>query len=477
MLVPVILAGGVGSRLWPLSREHYPKQFIPLIDEKLSLMQTTIQRLAGVPGILSPMIVCNEDHRFMVAEQLRKLEVESPTIILEPAAKNTAPADALAALKALAINEKAILLVLPADHLIRDNRAFHQAIAIGKKQAIKERLVTFGVTPTGAETGYGYIRSEKPTGIPNEIDDGALSVAEFVEKPNLTDAQRFVASGDYYWNSGMFMFTAKAYLEELGKFAPDILQACENSFRGIQQDLDFDRVDAQAFKACRSESIDYAVMEHTGKAVMVPLNTDWNDVGAWDAIWDVTQQDELANVAIGDVIVENVRNSYLRAESRMIAAVGIDNLVVVETADAILVADRNQVQQVKAVVDRLKRQSRREVTEHTQVFRPWGSYESIVNAHRFQAKRIIVNPGASLSLQLHHHRAEHWVVVKGCALVTRGEEEFRLNEDESTYIPIGMKHRLMNPGIIPLEIIEVQTGSYLGEDDIVRFDDKYGRKS
>jgi len=478
MLVPVILAGGVGSRLWPLSREHYPKQFIPLIDKKFSLLQTTLQRLVNAPDVSSPIVVCNEEHRFMVAEQLRQLEIISPTIILEPSAKNTAPAVALAALKALASDQEAILLVLPADHLITDNSLFHQAIAVGGVQADNGRMVTFGITPTRAETGYGYIRSQLKSDTPNEKSMGQVfGVAEFVEKPNFAKAQSYVASGDYYWNSGMFMFGAQSYLQELGKFAPDILESCQKSFANIKQDLDFYRVDGKTFGACRSESIDYAVMEHTKAAVVVPLATHWSDVGAWAAIWDVSEHDAQDNVAIGDVVLENVRNSYLRSESRMIAAVGVDNLVVVETADAILVANKDQVQHVKAVVDQLKQQSRPEVIDHTQVYRPWGSYESIVNAQRFHVKRIIVNPGASLSLQLHHHRSEHWVVVKGCGLVTRGEEEFRLNEDESTYIPIGVKHRLRNPGKIPLEIIEVQTGSYLGEDDIIRFDDKYGRTS
>lgn len=476
MLVPVILAGGVGSRLWPLSREHYPKQFIPLVDSQHSLLQATLKRVAGVAPQSAPILVCNEEHRFLVAEQLRQLKTEAAAILLEPMARNTAPAVALAAFAALRQDPQAVLLVLPADHLMAGERLFQQAVEAGLKEAEAGKLVTFGIKPTRPETGYGYIRANAPKAAPKEKASAkAYAVAEFVEKPELQVAQSYLASGDYYWNSGMFLFQAQAYLNELQAHAPDIFDACQRSSAQTTKDMDFERVDKAAFAACRSDSIDYAVMEKTKSAVVVPLASDWNDVGAWAAIWDVSAQDSSGNVVLGDVITDQVSGSYLRAESRLLAAVGVENLVIVETADAVLVADKDQVQQVKRVVDQLKKSERSEAAHHTRVFRPWGAYEAIVSGSRFQAKRIIVNPGASLSLQLHYHRAEHWVVVKGCALVTRGEEEFRLNEDESTYIPIGVKHRLRNPGMIPLEIIEVQTGSYLGEDDIVRFEDNYGR--
>lgn len=473
MLIPVILAGGVGSRLWPLSREHYPKQFIPLIDPEVSLLQSTVQRVAAIPDIAAPLVICNEEHRFMVAEQLRQLEVDSPKIMLEPVAKNTAPAVALAALKAAELDPEAKLLVLPADHLIQDNRVFRHAVAVGEGLIGNGQLVTFGVKPDRAETGYGYIRGDRDAA----VDKPFVKVAEFVEKPDARTAQKYVNSGDYYWNSGMFMFTASDFLKELERFAPDILKVCRKAYGAITRDLDFHRIDAEVFSSCRSESIDFAVMEKTENAMVVPLATGWSDVGAWTAVWGVSEQSKAGNVTLGDIILEDVQDSYFRAESRMIAGVGVAGLIVVETADAVLVADKNRVQEVKAVVEALKAQGRSEVTHHKEVYRPWGSYESLVDAERFQVKRIVVNPGASLSLQLHHHRAEHWIVVKGCAAVTRGDEEFRLNEDESTYIPIGMKHRLANPGKIPLELIEVQTGSYLGEDDIVRFEDQYGRRN
>lgn len=468
MLVPVILAGGVGSRLWPLSREHYPKQFIPLLDAEISMLQSTLLRLKGLPSLASPIIVCNDQHRFLVAEQLRQIGCTDAAIILEPDARNTAPAVTLAAFEALASDKDPVLLVLAADHLIKAEKEFHNAIAVGRNCAESGKLVTFGVRPDSPETGYGYIRCE-------QSGENFQPVESFVEKPDKETAQGYLDSGNYYWNSGMFMFRANTLLEELAAWAPDILQSCEQAFRTIHKDLDFHRISRESFAECRSESIDYAVMEKTSNAVVVPLQSDWSDVGAWSAIWNVTEQDELGNAIKGDVLLEEVKNSYVRSESRLVAALDVEDLVVVETADAVLVANKNKVQDIKKLVDRLKGLKRSEIEDHTQVYRPWGSYENIVIAPRFQAKRIIVNPEASLSLQLHHHRAEHWVVVKGCAEVTRGEDVFQLNEDESTYIPIGMKHRLANPGIIPLEIIEVQTGSYLGEDDIVRFDDNYGR--
>lgn len=468
MLVPVVLAGGVGSRLWPLSREFYPKQFIPLVDDQLSMLQSTMARLQGIEGLAEPILVCNEAHRFLVAEQLRQMGVDNGRIILEPEARNTAPAVTLAAYEALSKGEEAVLLVLAADHLIQEVDKFHAAVEVGKRCADMGQLVTFGVVPDKAETGYGYIRCKQSS---SEFH----AVEEFVEKPDKATAQKYLDSGDYYWNSGMFMFRASTLLDELQQWAPDIQQACEAAFKTIHSDLDFYRVSADAFSKCRSESIDYAVMEQTSNAVVVPLQSDWNDVGAWSAIWDVSEKDEATNVVQGDVLLEGVSHSYVRAESRLVTALGVTDLVVVETADAVLVANKNRVQEIKKLVEKLKSQQRSELQNHTQVYRPWGSYESIVSQPRFQAKRIVVNPGSSLSLQLHHHRAEHWIVVKGCGQVTRGEEVFQLNEDQSTYIPIGTKHRLENPGVIPLEIIEVQTGSYLGEDDIVRFEDVYGR--
>lgn len=468
LLIPVILAGGVGSRLWPLSREFYPKQFITLFDAQLSMLQATVARLEGIAGLAEPVVVCNEAHRFLVAEQLRQMEIQNARIILEPEARNTAPAVTLAAYEALTRNEDAVLLVLAADHLIQDVEKFHAAVDVGKRCAEAGQLVTFGVEPDHPETGYGYIRCQQST---NDFH----AVEEFVEKPDKVTAQKYLESGDYYWNSGMFMFRASTVLDELQQWAPDIQQACEAAFQTLHRDLDFYRVSAEAFAECRSESIDYAVMEQTGNAVVVPLASDWNDVGAWSALWEVSDKDTSGNVVQGDVLLESVSNSYVRSESRLVAGLGVENLVVVETADAVLVADKSRVQDIKTLVSELKQQQRTELQNHTRVYRPWGSYESIVSQPRFQAKRIVVKPGSSLSLQLHHHRAEHWVVVKGCGQVTRGEEVFQLNEDESTYIPIGTKHRLENPGVIPLEIIEVQTGSYLGEDDIVRFDDVYGR--
>jgi len=459
-VVPVVLAGGVGSRLWPLSREMYPKQFMPLIGDELSMLQSTLTRLQGLDGLAAPIVVCNEAHRFFVAEQLRQIDINNARIILEPEARNTAPAVALAAYEALDKDINPTLLVLAADHFIKSVDSFHEAIAVGAECAAKGQLVSFGVKPDRPETGYGYIRCQ-------QSEQKFHTVDEFVEKPDEKTAQEYLDSGDYFWNSGMFMFRASTLLKELQQWAPDIQQACESAFQTIHQDLDFHRISPESFKSCRSESIDYAVMEQTKNAVVVSLQSDWNDVGAWSAMWDVSGKDALGNAVQGDVMLDT--------ESRLVAALGVEDLVVVETADAVLVADKSRVQDIKKLVEKLKQQKRSELKNHTEVCRPWGSYESIVSQPRFQAKRIVVNPGATLSLQLHHHRAEHWVVVKGCGRVTRGDEVFHLNEDESTYIPVGMKHRLENTGVIPLEIVEVQTGSYLGEDDIVRFDDCYGR--
>jgi mannose-1-phosphate guanylyltransferase/mannose-6-phosphate isomerase len=468
MLVPVILSGGSGTRLWPLSRELYPKQLLPLVSGR-TMLQDTVARLDGVKDLAAPVIVCNEAHRFMVAEQLRLIECTPQAIILEPTGRNTAPAVAVAALTASAGGNDPILMVLPADHVIEDVKAFHAAIAIARKEAEKGKLVTFGVVAGKPETGYGYIRRAKGKG-------PAYAVAEFVEKPDRKRADKFVASGEYYWNSGMFLFKASRFLAELKQFAPDILAACDKAVAGAGKDLDFTRLDAAAFEKCRSDSIDYAVMEKAGDVVVVPLDAGWSDVGSWSALHEASKRDAAGNVTRGDVIAEDTRNCYLYAESRLVAVVGLEDHVVVETKDAVLVAPKESVQDVKLLVNRLKADKRYETALHREVFRPWGSYDSIDVGDRFQVKRLKVKPGATLSLQAHHHRAEHWVVVQGTARITRGEDVFLLEENESTFIPIGTKHRIENPGKIPLHIIEVQSGSYLGEDDIVRFEDKYGRK-
>lgn len=469
MILPVILSGGAGTRLWPLSRELYPKQLLPLTSDK-TMLQETILRLDGVDHLEKPLIVCNEAHRFMVAEQVRQLDKEAHAIILEPCGRNTAPAVAIAALYGEASEEDPILLVLPADHLIQDVNEFQRVVRLGAEQAEKGALVTFGIVATQPETGYGYIRADQSTG------GAAYSVAEFVEKPDLETAKSYLSSGDYYWNSGMFMFRASRYLEELELYQPEMLTVCRSSFTSMAADLDFQRLDKDTFAACPADSIDYAVMEKTDRAVVIPLDAGWNDIGAWSALWDVHPQNEEGNVIVGDVLTEGADNCYLHASHRLIAAVGVDDLVVVETADAVLVANRDQVQNVKGIVEQLKQLQRNEALLHRRVNRPWGNYEGVDVGERFQVKRITVNPGASLSLQKHHHRAEHWIVVKGTAKVTCGEEILILSENQSTYIPLGEVHRLANPGKIPLEIIEVQSGSYLGEDDIIRFEDNYGRE-
>ena len=468
MLIPVLLSGGVGSRLWPLSRESFPKQFQDLTSD-LSMLQETAARVDGLSDVAPPLVVCNEEHRFLVAEQFRNEKRSAGAIILEPEGKNTAPAVALAALRAVQSDATAILLVLPADHVIRQVEAFCEAVEQGLPFAQDGQLVTFGIVPTSAETGYGYLKRGE------ELAPNAFTLAQFVEKPDFATAEGYLDSGEYCWNSGMFLFSAQAYLDELGKFQPAMLAACREAMAATQTDIDFLRVDPAAFAACPADSIDYAVMEHTDRAVMVSLDCGWSDVGSWSALWDVADKDAQNNYIHGDVLVEDVKNSYLRSQGRLLAAVGVDNLVIVETPDAVMVADKNRVQDVKAIVNKLKAAGRDEAKHQYRVYRPWGSYESLVEGDQFQVKRIIVKPGERLSLQMHHHRAEHWVVVKGTAEVVRGEETMILSEDQSTYIPLGTKHRLSNPGVIPLELIEVQTGSYLGEDDIVRFEDVYGR--
>ncbi len=469
MILPVILSGGAGTRLWPLSRELYPKQLLPLASDK-TMLQETVDRLDGIQNIEAPLIVCNDAHRFMVAEQIRQIDKEPHAIILEPCGRNTAPAVAIAAFYAQKLGTDPILLVLPADHLIQDVSQFHQAVELGVAQAEQGALVTFGIVPSKPETGYGYIRADQT------VERPAYPVAEFVEKPNLNVAKQYLASGDYYWNSGMFMFQSSRYLEELERYQPEMLTACHDAFTSMVGDLDFQRLDEMVFAVCPADSIDYAVMEKTDQAVVIPLSAGWNDIGAWSALWDVHPHDAEGNVVIGDVLTEATNNCYLHASNRLIATVGIDDLVVVESADAILVAKRDQVQNVKAIVEQLKQQQRNEALLHRQVHRPWGSYEGVDVGERFQVKRITVKPGASLSLQKHHHRAEHWIVVKGTAKVTCGKNDMILTENQSTYIPLGEIHRLENPGRISLEIIEVQSGSYLGEDDIIRFEDNYGRE-
>ena len=464
-LIPVILAGGVGSRLWPVSRTYHPKQFQKLLDT-YSFLQNTLMRAALVSD-QGPILVCNEEHRFLVAEQCREIDQSWSHLILEPEGRNSAPAIALAALAALQQDPDAILLVLPSDHLVRDEEAFKAAVEAAVLGAENGGLVTFGVAPDRPETGYGYIKYNKEV-------DGLQAVEKFVEKPNLETANGYLETGNYLWNSGMFVLGAQTYLNELESYNPSMASACREAMENATLDMDFLRP-GEAFLTSPSDSIDYAVMERTPAAQVVPVNFGWNDIGSWAAIWDESGQDEAGNSTRGDVVALDTQRSYLHASSRLIATVGVSNLVVVETGDAVLVADRDRVQDVKRVVDSLQERQRSEHLYHTEVFRPWGSYEGIGEGHRYQVKCIRVNPGAALSLQMHHHRSEHWIVVQGAARVTRGEDVFTLGENESTYIPRGCKHRLENPGKLPLELIEVQVGPYLGEDDIERFDDVYGR--
>jgi len=469
-LIPVLLAGGSGTRLWPLSRSQYPKQFLPLVGER-SMLQATLERARPLSGEASPLLICNEEHRFLAAEQLREMGEDNPAILLEPAGKNTAPALALAALEVAHTRPDAQLLVLPADHVIEDSAAFQAAVEAAANAAAAGRIVAFGIEPRSPETGYGYIRAESGS----EAEGAALRIREFTEKPEAEQAQAFLDSGEYFWNSGIFLTRADTYLDELGQHSPEILAACREASEAATRDMDFIRVDAEAFGRSPADSIDYAVMERTDNAFVVPVQTGWSDVGSWSALQEVSTPDADGNVIRGDVLARDTRNSYLRAESRLLATAGLEDHLVVETADAVLVADRGRAQEVKELVEELKGAGRPEPSSHKRVYRPWGAYEGIAAADRFQVKHIVIKPGAELSLQLHHHRAEHWVVVKGTARVERDGEAFLLSEDQSTYIPIGTKHRIGNPGTIPLELIEVQSGSYLGEDDIVRFEDSYGR--
>jgi len=467
MIIPVILSGGSGTRLWPLSRKLHPKQFIELVGRN-TLFQEAVLRLPEL--VEDPIVICNEEHRFLAAEQLREIDRSASSIILEPIGKNTAPAIALAALKSIRDNKNAILLVLSADHLIQDVGKFHQAIKSAKKQAEKGKLVTFGIVPNKVETGYGYIKAAVSQ------DEDYYNIDQFVEKPDYKTAQKYVDSGKYFWNSGMFMFKASVYLDELEKYEPEILSACKKSCQTEYNDLDFTRLNEKEFLSCPSQSIDYAVMERTNNAVMVALDAAWNDVGSWSALWDSQPKDMNNNVIVGDVILNKVNDSYVHsASNRLVSAIGVSDLIIVDTKDAILVTSKGHAQYVKKIVEQITDSNRLESDQHRLVLRPWGYYDSIDNGNGFQVKRILVNPGAKLSLQKHGHRAEHWVVVKGKAQVTCGKKTFQLIENQSTYIPLGELHRLENIGDIPLEIIEIQTGTYLGEDDIIRIEDDYAR--
>ena len=482
MIVPVILSGGAGTRLWPLSRELYPKQLLPLVGER-TMLQETLLRLEGLADLGAPLVVCNEAHRFMVAEQLRQVEQAADTVILEPVGRNTAPAVAVAALQTMADGDDPLLLVLAADHVIRDAAALCTVVTNGVDAVQNGALLTFGIVPTAPETGYGYIRrgarragrDEKPAPSPQPPAPDIYDVKEFVEKPDLVTAEKYLESGDYYWNSGMFFFKASVFLAELEKAAPEMLAACRKAWEGRASDLDFTRLDTEAFAACPSDSIDYAVMEKTNRAVVIPLDAGWSDVGSWAALWEVGDADEEGNVTSGDVSNVACKDSYFYSGSRLVAGIGLQDTIVVETADAVLVAAKDRVQEVKEIVSRLKGQNREEYLLHKRVNRPWGAYEGLDAGDGFLVKRITVNPGARLSLQSHQHRAEHWVVVRGVAEVTLENVVQTVEANQSIYISIGDKHRLANPGDQILEIIEVQTGAVLSEDDIERFDDEYGR--
>jgi len=465
MLLPVIMAGGSGSRLWPLSRSLYPKQFISLTSEK-SMLQETIVRLSGLDH-QSPLIICNEEHRFIVAEQLRMQNIQHGGIILEPVGRNTAPAIALAALHAVKSGEDPLLLVLAADHVIQDSFAFSDAVRAAIPSAEQGMLVTFGIIPTAPETGYGYIKHG------DAIEESVFRVAQFVEKPDLDTAEQYLASGEYYWNSGMFLFKASRYLEELKKHHPSMLEACESAIQGSRQDLDFIRLAEEAFFLCPDDSIDYAVMEKTHDALVVPMNAGWSDVGSFSALWEVSAKDDLGNVAVGDVLTEQTSNSYIYAQSKLVSTVGVENLVIIETKDAVLVANKDKVQNVKNIVNQLKAKNRSECEQHREVYRPWGSHDEIAEGERFHVKHLRVKPGEKTALQMHHHRAEHWVVVQGTAKVTNGDKIYLVCENQSTYIPLGSSHRIENPGKVDLHLIEVRSGSYLKEDDIVRLEE-YG---
>ena len=465
MLLPVIMAGGSGSRLWPLSRTLYPKQFLALTGQE-TMLQETVSRLSAFPH-QSPLFICNEEHRFIVAEQLRQANIANSGIILEPVGRNTAPAIALAALQATQNGSDPLLLVLAADHVIQNENAFSDAVIKALPHAEKGKLVTFGIIPTAPETGYGYIQQGEA------VSDSAYQVAAFVEKPDSATAQDYLSTGQYYWNSGMFLFRASRYLAELEKHSPEMLTACRKALNGSRLDLDFIRLNADAFSACPDDSIDYAVMEKTQDAVVVPMNADWSDVGSWSALWEVNHKDARGNAIRGDVLTESTTNSYINAQSKLVATVGVDDLVVVETKDAVLVAHKDKVQDVKGIVDQLKKSDRTEHLQHREVYRPWGMHDAIATGERFHVKQLIVKPGEKTATQLHYHRAEHWVVVQGTAKVLNGDKEYLVSENESTYIPLGAAHSIENPGKVDLHLIEVRSGTYLSEDDVVRLEE-YG---
>jgi mannose-1-phosphate guanylyltransferase/mannose-6-phosphate isomerase len=470
MIHPVILSGGSGTRLWPMSRTLCPKQLLSLLGHD-SLLQQTVRRVADREGFASPLLVANEEHRFIIAEQLREIAAVPRALLLEPVGRNTAPAACIAALALTEAEPDPLMLVMPSDHTIGDLAAFTDAVERAAIAARAGALVSFGIAPQRAETGYGYIRRG------GELDGaaGVFAVAEFVEKPGPEQAQAYVASGEHSWNSGIFLFPARVYLDEMERLRPDMVAACRKALATAQRDSDFVRLGRDAFAACDSDSIDYAVMEHTRRAAVVPVSMGWSDVGSWDALWEMGAKDEHGNSIEGNVVAEDTRNCYLRSEAGLVAAIGIEDLVVVATADAVMVAPRNRTQDVRKLVARLVKDRRDEADALPTVHRPWGTFTSLHNGHRVQVKHIMVKPGGKLSLQMHHHRAEHWVVVQGTAKIRRGDQEMMLSEDQSTYIPIGTAHRLENPGKIPLHLIEVQSGSYLGEDDIIRLEDSYGR--
>tara|TARA_B100000965_G_C19592608_1_gene758616 strand:+ start:239 stop:1681 length:1443 start_codon:yes stop_codon:yes gene_type:complete len=472
-LLPIILCGGTGSRLWPLSREKYPKQYLSLISESnKSLLQQTLERLDLFEDRENPIFICNEEHRFIVAEQIREINVKAKEIVLEPFARNTAPAIAIAALKAIEDGSDPILFVLAADHIIKNNQQFLKSVFAAKEYAEQGKLVTFGIVPTSPQTGYGYIEAQEPLAT-NSLR--ASPILKFIEKPNSDKAKQLICDPRYTWNSGMFLFKASVLLREIEKYSPDIIKCCKESLQENIVDLDFQRLDKDAFKNCPNVSIDVAVMEKTKEGMVLPLNVDWSDVGSWKSLWEISKKNEDGNVIIGKVIAKNSNNCYLRSESRLVVGLGLKNLLIVETSDALLVAEKTNDQDVKNIVRQLIEENRDEGKTHRKVYRPWGNYISVEEGSRWQVKRIEVKPEASLSLQMHHHRAEHWVVVTGTAEVEVNDEKTLLAENQSIYIPLGSKHRLVNPGRIPLVLIEVQSGSYLSEDDIVRFDDVYGR--
>jgi mannose-1-phosphate guanylyltransferase/mannose-6-phosphate isomerase len=467
-IIPVILSGGSGTRLWPLSRREYPKQYLPLVGDN-TMLQETILRLNGLDNLANPIIICNADHRFLVAEQCQQIGIKNPIILLEPVGRNTAPAIAAAAFQALKDSDDAVLLVLSADHIIQDIDAFHQAINIANQQAQKGKLTTFGIVPTDANTGYGYIKTAK------DNNNGAYKVEEFVEKPTLKIAQFYLTQNNYLWNSGMFMFKADVLIDELTSHSPKIITSANNAVNNATQDLDFIRLDAQAFEASPADSIDYALMEKSDNVVVVPLNAQWSDIGDWSALHNIATKDKSGNVIKGDVITQNTTNTYINANHHLIVTLGVDNLIIVDTPDATFIATQNNAQEVKNIVKSLQVDGRDEGVAHRKVYRPWGWYDSIESGEYFQVKRLHIKSGGKLSLQMHHKRAEHWVVVSGVATATKGEQIFTLNKGESTYIPLGVTHALENKTSEPLEIIEVQSGIYLDEDDIVRFEDIYGR--